>query len=296
MGHLPLTGDRPSILRQFLENTDLLFDLTFDVLAVRSEMKICLFLVFLTTENLLSESQDPTKVVTAVGSSVKFNGPNISPKVRLSAWVFFNHKSAEIVEFLIERRTSAKANPAYQNRILFYSSLQTLVLLDVQEADSGDYKLIDRDHNTILLHEVLDVFSPIVFPRISSNSTYINSVVALTCSVPVKVESISWLALGKSILDDRYRLIDNNRTLIIDTAQESDSGTYTCLVKNPLGEANNSYQLNLEFPITGGLSRPGLIISVVFGIVFAVPLTLVVGYVLVRYRCHVPPAVTRIHQ
>ncbi|XP_072350318.1 cell adhesion molecule CEACAM3-like [Scyliorhinus torazame] len=259
-------------------------------------MKIYFFLVFLRAQNLLSELPDPIKVVAAAGNNVKFTAPKNSLKARLSTWMFFNHRSSDIIEFVMSPKSRTEVNPMYQNRILFYSSLHTFVLLDVQEADSGVYKLIDRDHNTTLVHEVLDVFSPIAFPRISSNSSEVNTVIALTCFVPVKVLSTTWLAVGKSTLDERYKLIDNNKTLVIDRAQETDSGTYTCLVKNPLGEATNSYQLTLKLPIRSGLSRPGLIISVVFGIVFATPLTLVIGYVLVRYRCHVPPAVTRIHQ
>ncbi|XP_078422487.1 cell adhesion molecule CEACAM7-like, partial [Cetorhinus maximus] len=210
-------------------------------------MKIHFFFAFLTTQNHLSESPEPIKMMVIVGNNVRFSGPNDPSQYPTVSWVFSNHHNANIVNYLIAGGAPrGEATPAYQDRILSYAAAQTFVLLEVKEADTGIYNLIVTDSNITLKHVELSVFNDLLRPHISSNSNRENSVIALTCTVSTKVQSITWFAAGIKFLDKRFSLIDNNRTLIINMAQQSDSGTYTCLVENPFARASSFFQLTIK--------------------------------------------------
>ncbi|XP_043534203.1 carcinoembryonic antigen-related cell adhesion molecule 2-like isoform X4 [Chiloscyllium plagiosum] len=265
-------------------------------------------------------------MVVVAGDSVLFPTPENGRPNSQTAWIFVTRNHMEIIRYEATHITISKPAPTYEKRILYYSDMRTFVLTQVREDDSGIYEYIDLSTKTriftVHLHvygkywtmkdtrscphltseEVVTVFhcdtlelaiNQLGKPQISSNSTLENSIVALTCSVSTAIQSVTWLISGFAAQNNRYTLINNSRTLVIKNAQKSDSGTYTCFVRNPFSEASASYELTIESPVQKTLSRPGIIITIVFGIVCVFPLTLVIGYVLVRYRCHIPPAISR---
>ncbi|XP_072329451.1 hemicentin-1-like [Scyliorhinus torazame] len=210
-------------------------------------MKIYFFLVFLTTQNLLSQSLDLTKLEVAAGSDVIFPGPQNPQSFQIAGWLFENHINADIIEFFLRGSTpSHRINRQYRNRVTCNATQMSFQLKNVQESDAGNYKFINRRLDMIVMQVILSVFRTAVFPQISCNSSSENSIIALTCSVPGTVKSIMWLVIGKVSLDDRYRLIDNNATLIIDKAQKSDSGIYACFANSLYGEANSFFQLTVS--------------------------------------------------
>ncbi|XP_048376318.1 carcinoembryonic antigen-related cell adhesion molecule 20-like isoform X2 [Stegostoma tigrinum] len=179
-------------------------------------MKIYFVLAFLFTQRHLSESKDPIKLVAVAGDSVFFPSPGNKLSSSHAAWIFV-------------------------------TGLRTFVLMYVQEDDSGIYHYIDNSQKKTISIVHLQVYDHLAEPQLSSNSTLENSIIALTCSTSKSILSVTWLISGFAAHNYRYTLIDDNTTLVIKNAQKSDSGTYTCFVRNPVSEASSSYELTVKY-------------------------------------------------
>ncbi|XP_067829901.1 pregnancy-specific glycoprotein 22-like [Heptranchias perlo] len=259
-------------------------------------MKIFCFLAFLNALHIPSESQTATvKLVAAKGSSVLIPGMHNFIGNFFIYWYFIHPKnSLSIVEYYVGRKRLI-IHRAYKERIQFFSTNASFLLMNVQEADSGQYVLLDSSGTKRLKNVFLEVFQLLTILKIYSNSSLVNSVIALNCVLQEReADSITWIKDGVSIPNEHYTLSDNNRTLIIHMAQESDSGIYTCIAQNPISQSNSSYLLSIKIPYA--TYKPGMIIGIVFGIACVFPMMLVFGIILVRYRCHLPPALTYNHR
>ncbi|XP_048472911.1 carcinoembryonic antigen-related cell adhesion molecule 1-like [Rhincodon typus] len=215
-------------------------------LGVHSDMKIYFVLVFLFTQRHLSESQDPIKLVVVAGDSVFFPSPGKEGSSSSTTWIFVTGNHEEIIKFEAAESATPKPAPAYKNRILFYTGLRTFVLMNTQEDDSGIYHYTEYSQKKPISIVNLQVYDHLAEPQLSSNSTLENSIIALTCSTSKSIQSVTWLISGFAAHNNRYTLIDDNTTLVIKNAQKSDSGTYTCFVRNPISEASASYELTVK--------------------------------------------------
>ncbi|XP_043534202.1 carcinoembryonic antigen-related cell adhesion molecule 6-like isoform X3 [Chiloscyllium plagiosum] len=186
-------------------------------------------------------------MVVVAGDSVLFPTPENGRPNSQTAWIFVTRNHMEIIRYEATHITISKPAPTYEKRILYYSDMRTFVLTQVREDDSGIYEYIDLSTKTRIFTVHLHVYDQLGKPQISSNSTLENSIVALTCSVSTAIQSVTWLISGFAAQNNRYTLINNSRTLVIKNAQKSDSGTYTCFVRNPFSEASASYELTIEF-------------------------------------------------
>ncbi|XP_020380206.2 carcinoembryonic antigen-related cell adhesion molecule 7-like [Rhincodon typus] len=209
-------------------------------------MKIYFVLVFLFTQHHLSESKEKYAILAAAGSDVTFPGPKHPEIYTRSAWIFHNHVKSDIVSYSKVSEPQILIRKKYKSRIQPDATTLTLVLLNVQESDTGIYKFISRRHVRIISEVTLHVFKLLVEPRISSNSSLENSTIALTCAVSGKVESVIWLAITDAAAKNRYKLIHDNTTLVIQDAQKSDSGIYGCFIRNPFSKSSAFYELTVK--------------------------------------------------
>uniref|UniRef100_UPI00398E6313 hepatic and glial cell adhesion molecule-like isoform X7 n=1 Tax=Pristiophorus japonicus TaxID=55135 RepID=UPI00398E6313 len=196
-------------------------------------------------------------MVAATGSSIRF--PGTDKGFTEFNWEFSDSsRTVPIMEYTKKHHIIFEQ---YSNRVEFSKSNGSLLLKDLQQTDTGRYKLtVDLDpHRTRIL--TLEVFDPLSKPAISCNFSLENHTVALSCEVQRgRASSILWTRGGVVLpADQRYWLSDGNTTLIIRNAQKSDSGTYTCTVTNPVSQTNNTYHLTIMGHESSSRAHLGLI-------------------------------------
>ncbi|XP_059495757.1 SLAM family member 9-like [Stegostoma tigrinum] len=185
-------------------------------------------------------------ILAAAGSDVTFPGPQHPERYEVSIWIFYNHIHSDIVSFNKESGPDVDIRKKYKGRIQVDESALTFVLKNVQESDTGIYKLVRHQPVKIINEVTLRVYKLLGKPDISSNSSQENSIIALTCTVSGKVESVIWLAITDSAAKNRYTLIYDNTTLVIQNAQKSDSGIYGCFMRNPFSKSSAFYELTVK--------------------------------------------------
>uniref|UniRef100_A0A8B9VVQ4 Neuronal cell adhesion molecule n=1 Tax=Anas zonorhyncha TaxID=75864 RepID=A0A8B9VVQ4_9AVES len=156
------------------------------------------------------------------------------------------------------------------NRTFFENFKKTLKIIDVSEADSGNYKCIARN---ILgsTHHVISVTVKAAPYWITAPRNLVLSPGedgSLICRANGNPKpSISWLSNGVpigvkgSILRGNEYVFHDNGTLEIPVAQKDSSGTYTCVARNELGKIQNEVQLEVKgfvIEYEDGLHEPGV--------------------------------------
>ncbi|CAF4325380.1 unnamed protein product, partial [Adineta steineri] len=100
----------------------------------------------------------------------------------------------------------------------------------------------------------MDVFTPPTIDRSNLVEIYqvkSNQTARLECPMYGKpTPHIIWLINGRNlkINDDRYKLIDDNRILIINSVNQNDNARYTCIGTNIAGELSNHIELQIFVP------------------------------------------------
>ncbi|CAN2391830.1 hypothetical protein PRIEUP_LOCUS1870 [Pristimantis euphronides] len=89
------------------------------------------------------------------------------------------------------------------------------------------------------------VLDPVFILNITNNSNQLGLDIAVTVQFSGEETSVTWEVDGGP-LPDRYRLIDDNRTLIILNAQRDDTERrFRVRVTNPVSEETGEYQLKV---------------------------------------------------
>ncbi|XP_066455383.1 uncharacterized protein [Eleutherodactylus coqui] len=126
-------------------------------------------------------------------------------------------------------------------------------LTDARKDDSCEYIL--WRHNSsggFRRSTAITVLDPVLISNITSNSSRLGQDIAVSVQFSGEEAAVTWEADGGS-LPDRYRLMDNNRMLIIPSAQREDAGRRLRVrVTNPVSEETREYLLE----ITDALSSP----------------------------------------
>ncbi|XP_078073560.1 hepatic and glial cell adhesion molecule-like [Mustelus asterias] len=205
-------------------------------------------------------------LVAASGSSILF--PGTDEGFDDLHWEF----SSKLLPILDYGKGYEEIYDQYKTRVGFSKSNGSLLLKDLHEADSGNYKMtvdLDPSRTRILTLAVLD---PLSTPNIFRNGSIESGTVTLICVVQSgRANSVRWTRGGLALPDDeRYWLLEDNSTLTISSVQASDSGYYTCTFENLVSRSNNSYQLTIK----GLASRTHLGIILAVGV--CVPLFLFV--------------------
>ncbi|XP_066457617.1 uncharacterized protein [Eleutherodactylus coqui] len=96
----------------------------------------------------------------------------------------------------------------------------------------------------------ITVLDPVLIYNITSNSSRLGQDIAVSVHFSGERTAVTWEVDGGS-LPHRYRLIDDNKTLIIPSAQREDAGRrLNVWVRNPVSEETREYLLEITGPRT----------------------------------------------
>ncbi|XP_075018695.1 cell adhesion molecule CEACAM6-like isoform X6 [Calonectris borealis] len=230
---------------------------------------------------LLALSQQAAEAVgplerkaAAVGSSVLLPGPDNVTHTYSTRWEYLNGTSSRT----ILQHCSGSPHPAihapYAGRAIFHPSNGSLLLEDVQESDSGIYKVTvdlgDRESLKILL----EVLKPVSRPRLRSSALVAQATGEVLCDVVEgRVDTIAWKKDGQPLPPDRgFHLSDNLSVLYLRSAKKSDCGSYSCNASNGISWQETSLNVTVAGPSIA-IILPEIILTYVIVVTFLVSAT-----------------------
>ncbi|XP_069615793.1 uncharacterized protein [Ranitomeya imitator] len=133
----------------------------------------------------------------------------------------------------------------YKPRLLYNNSTGCWSLRDAGKNDSCVY-IVVYDNGTIsrkTLH--VTVLDPVLISNITSNSSRKGEDIAVSVQFSGEGTAVTW-EVDEGLLPDRYRLTDDNRTVIIPKAPRDDIGRrFRVRITNPVSEATGEHQLEI---------------------------------------------------
>ncbi|NXP48704.1 PSG22 protein, partial [Heliornis fulica] len=181
----------------------------------------------------------------AVGSSVLLPGPDNITHIHSMWWEYLNGTDSHTI-LQYYRGSHHQTDPTpYAGRAVFHPSNGSLLLKDVQESDSGIYKLnVDRES----LKTLLEVLKPVSRPRLRSSVLMAHVTGEVFCDVAEgKVDTITWKKDGQPLPPDRsFQLSSSLSVLYLRSAKKSDCGSYSCNASNGISWEETSLNITVS--------------------------------------------------
>ncbi|XP_069616604.1 uncharacterized protein [Ranitomeya imitator] len=177
----------------------------------------------------------------------------------------------------------------YKPRLLYNNSTGCWSLRDAGKNDSCVYNVVyygDNGRFLTTLH--ITVLDPVLISNITSNSSRKGEDIAVSVQFSGEGTAVTW-EVDEGLLPDRYRLTDDNRTVIIPKAPRDDIGRrFRVRITNPVSEATGEHQLEItDFPVVGVLVPVvGVLVAVliVFAVLFLVSRCWAISWINIRYN------------
>ncbi|NXY84708.1 HECA2 protein, partial [Alcedo cyanopectus] len=165
----------------------------------------------------------------AVGSSVLLPGPDNFTHIYSMCWQYLNGSSSHTILWHHRGSPKPEVHPSYTGRAIFHPSNGSLLLEDVQESDSGIYKVTVSCSGRESLQILLDVLKPVSHPRLWSRALVAQAPGEVLCEVAEgKVDTITWKKDGQPLpTDGVFRPSDGLSVLYLRPAKKSDCGSYS---------------------------------------------------------------------
>ncbi|KAM3936001.1 uncharacterized protein RB166_003085 [Leptodactylus fuscus] len=141
-------------------------------------------------------------------------------------------------------------NMWYRNRLEARLHLNTSsgcwTLTDAGKDDSCVYNVLYHRNGGSSQRSIhITVLDPVLVSNITSNSSQLGQDIAVSVQFSGEEAAVTWEVDGGPV-PDRYRLIDDNRTMIIPSAQIDDAGRRLHVhITNPVSEETREYQLEI---------------------------------------------------
>ncbi|NXS63177.1 CD48 protein, partial [Brachypteracias leptosomus] len=180
--------------------------------------------------------------VAAVGSSVLLPGPGNVTHIYSTQWEHLNGSSSSTILQYHRGSQHPAIHTPYMGRAVFHPSNGSLLLENLQESDSGIYKVTVNLGARESLKILLEVLKPLPRPRLWSSSLVARASGEVLCEVGQgKVDTISWKKDGQPLPSDGvFSLSACLSVLYLRSVKKSDCGFYSCNASNGIswGEAS----------------------------------------------------------
>ncbi|KGL89836.1 HEPACAM family member 2, partial [Charadrius vociferus] len=184
---------------------------------------------------------------TAVGSSVLLPGPDNVTHVYSTRWEYLNGTGSRTILQYSRGTPNPAIHPSYAGRAIFHPSNGSLLLEDIQESDSGIYKVTVNVGDRESLEILLEVLKPVSHPRLWSSALVAQATGEVLCDVAEgRVDTIAWKKDGQPLPPGRgFHLSDNLSVLYLRPAKKSDCGSYSCNASNGISWQETSLNVTI---------------------------------------------------
>ncbi|NXC48910.1 TITIN protein, partial [Penelope pileata] len=184
--------------------------------------------------------------VAMVGSSVLLAGPYNVTHIHSTQWEYLNGTASHIILQYDERQNMTVHVP-YIGRAQLHASNGSLLLEDLQESDSGIYKVTINRAERETLTILLDVLKPVSRPRLWSSELVAKASGEVLCEVTEgRVVTFTWKKDGQMLPPDRsYHLSSSLSILHLRMAKKSDCGSYSCNASNGISWQETSLNVTV---------------------------------------------------
>ncbi|XP_064884213.1 endothelial cell-selective adhesion molecule isoform X6 [Columba livia] len=189
----------------------------------------------------------------AVGSSVLLPGPGNVTHIYFTQWEYFNGTSSRTILQYYRGSHSPAIHAPYTGRAIFHPFNGSLLLEDVQESDSGTYKVTVNVGDKESLKILLEVLKPVSRPQLRTSALMAQASGEVFCKVAEgRVDTIAWKKDRQPLPPDRgFRLSNSLSILYLRPAKKSDCGSYSCNASNGISWQETSLNITIA-----GLSPP----------------------------------------
>ncbi|NXM44708.1 CD48 protein, partial [Gymnorhina tibicen] len=184
----------------------------------------------------------------AAGSSVLLPGLGGVSHGDSVQWEF---RSGSGSRTILRHRGGAQppAIPApYAGRALFHPSNGSLVLENVQESDSGTYRVTVGTGDRKSLEIRLEVLQPVSRPRLRTSALLARAPGEIVCEVAEgRVDNITWKKDGWPLPPARAAQLSGSRSVLyLRPARGPDCGSYSCNASNAISWQETSLDVSIE--------------------------------------------------
>ncbi|NXX33339.1 CEAM5 protein, partial [Nicator chloris] len=186
---------------------------------------------------------------TAVGSSVLLPGLDNVTHSNSMHWEFLNGTSPHT----ILQHTGGAHTPAihapYAGRAVFHPSNGSLLLEDVQESDSGTYRVTVNTGDRKSLEIQLEVLKPVSCPELRTSPLLARATGQVVCEAAEggRVDTITWKKDGQPLPPHRVSQLSSSRSVLyLRPAKKSDCGSYSCNASNGISWQETSLNIAIE--------------------------------------------------
>ncbi|NWI46471.1 CD48 protein, partial [Picathartes gymnocephalus] len=185
---------------------------------------------------------------STVGSSVLLPGLDNITQSHSTHWEFLNGISPRSI---LQHQGGAQApaiHSPYAGRVLFHPSNGSLLLEDVQESDSGTYRVTVNAGEGKSLEIQLEVLQLMSRPRLRTSSLLARAPGQVVCEVAEgRVDTITWKKDGQPLPPDRVSQLSGSRSVLyLRPAKKSDCSSYSCNASNGISWQETSLNVTVE--------------------------------------------------
>ncbi|NWW23984.1 CD48 protein, partial [Falcunculus frontatus] len=139
-------------------------------------------------------------------------------------------------------------HPPFAGRAIFHPSNGSLVLEDVQESDSGTYRVTVSTGDRKSLEIQLEILRPVSRPRLRTSALLARATGRIVCEVAEgRVDSITWRKDGQPLPPGRVSQLSGScSVLLLSPAQRPDCGSYSCNASDGISWQETSLNVTIE--------------------------------------------------